>query len=162
MMSVHSRHLRSTCWTMVAAAILLLTAGCAITLISDYDKKSVDDITEIAADVFTFYDHLLETPEAKRRYKPNSQTYGDIDTKIRVYLMRQEGRPLNSESVDIAKTILSEWETTRERHRRSDVYTSFLVVTHRDRYQRLFTAALNAEKAKALATASSESSGTAN
>ena len=63
---------------------------------------------------------------------------------------------MNSESQWIAQTILEFWQKYRAKHQETGDYSAKLAGFHRDRFQRLFTAALVAEKAKALATEDSD------
>ena len=145
----------------VLALLFGLLAACTnVKLVADYDAEAAKAITETSAEVFTFYDKLIEAKAkagaAKLPYSSFAEDWGRIETRIRVLIVREESRPLNSESRRIARTILEFWQKHRAGHQKSDDYVLKLAVVHRDRYQRLFTAALLAEKAKSLATADSD------
>lgn len=164
---------------VLLALLFSLLAGCAgVKLVVDYDADAAKTITDTSAEVFTFYDKLIEAktkalqaaqapkaaggPQvaqdaaAQLPYAAFAEDWGKIETRIRVLVVREESRPLNSESQRISRTILEFWQKYRARHQQSDDYGTVLAVIHRDRYQRLFTAALVAEKAKSLANDDSD------
>lgn len=125
-------------------------------LVPDYDAEAVTEITDTSAEVFAFYDNLIGAKEkadaAKLPYAGFAEDWGKIETRVRVLMVREESRPLNSESQRIAGIILEFWQRYRAKHQKTDDYGAELARSHRDRFQRLFTAALVAEKAKRLAT----------
>lgn len=139
----------------VAIVVLALLASCSVKLVSDYDADAAKAITDTSSEVFAFYDKLIEAKAAagsgRLAYSPFHQDWGRIETRMRVLLIREESRPLNAESIRIARTMLEFWEKYRAAHRDKDDYPLALLRIHRDRFQRLFTAALVAEKAKLLA-----------
>ncbi|MBC5782274.1 hypothetical protein H8N03_04910 [Ramlibacter sp. USB13] len=146
-------------WFRLACALLLFAglASCAgVKLVADYDAESAKGITDTSAEVFAFYDKVIEAKAkaapGKLPYAGFADDWGRIETRIRVLVVREESRSLNSESQRIARTILGFWQKYRARHQGTDDYNARLAGIHRDRFQRLFTAALVAEKAKALAT----------
>lgn len=145
-------------WLAPALAVLLavvLAACSGVKLVADYDAEAAKGITDTSAQVFAFYDKLIEAKAKAGRnklaYAGFNEDWGRIETQLRVMMVREEARPLNSESQRIARTILGFWQKYRESHRKADDYVAALLPIHRDRFQRLFTAALVAEKAKALA-----------
>jgi hypothetical protein len=145
-------------WLRLFAAIALacVLASCSgIKLVADYDADAAKSITDASAEVFAFYDRLIEAKARARSqklaYSGFNEDWGKIETRIRVLMVREEARPLNSESQRVAGTILEFWQKYREAHRKNDDYAAALLPIHRDRFQRLFTAALLAEKAKRLA-----------
>jgi hypothetical protein len=155
-----SRTLR---WLRFICSVLLmgLLAACAsVKLVPDYDAEAAKGITDTAAEVFAFYDKLIGAKAkggtAELPYAGFAEEWGKIDTRVRVLLVREESRPLNSESQRIARTILEFWGKYRAKHQENDDYGAKLAAIHRDRFQRLFTAALAADKAKALATEGSD------
>jgi hypothetical protein len=138
----------------------LLTACAGIKLVADYDAEAAKAITDTSAEVFAFYDRLIEAKAKagtnKLPYAGFADDWGKIETHIRVMVVREESRPLNSESQRIARTTLEFWQKYRARHQQTDDYALVLAGIHRDRYQRLFAAALVAEKAKNLAVSDSD------
>lgn len=145
-------------WLRLLSLLLLiglLTSCTSVRLVPDYDADAVKGITDTSAEVFTFYDKVIEAKAkagtAKLRYAGFADDWGRIETHIRVLVVREEARALNSESQRISRTILDFWQKHRAKHKETDDYGLKLAEIHRDRFQRLFTAALVAEKAKALA-----------
>jgi hypothetical protein len=145
---------------LVAFAYVSLAACSGVKLVADYDAEAAKAITDTSADVFAFYDRMIEAKAKaagkKLPYATFNEDWGKIETRIRVLMVREESRPLNSESQRIARTILGFWQKYRLRHQSSDDYTAALLPIHRDRFQRLFTAALVAERAKRLADPDSD------
>jgi hypothetical protein len=140
----------------LSIALLALLASCAgVKLVADYDAEAVKAITDTSAEVFAFYDKVIEAKvkagTAPLPYAGHAEEWGKIETRIRVLMVREESRPLNVESQRIARTILDFWQKYRAGHQSTNDYGAALARIHRDRFQRLFTAALVAEKAKLLA-----------
>jgi hypothetical protein len=155
-------HSPSRSWKLVLVAALagLLAACSGIKLVADYDADAAKAITDASSEVFSFYDRMIEAKVKaggkKLVYGGFNEDWGKIETRIRVLVVREESRPLNSESQRVARTVLEFWQRYRERHRKTDDYNAALLPIHRDRFQRLFTAALVAEKAKRLADPDSD------
>lgn len=145
---------------VLASLSFALLAACSVKLVADYDADAAKSITDTSADVFAFYDKLIEASAsaagAKLAYKPYNEDWGRIETRMRVLLVREESRPMNGESVRITRTTLEFWEKYRAAHKAKDDYQLVLLRIHRDRFQRLFTAGLVAEKAKLLADPDSD------
>lgn len=141
---------------LLLLALCLGLAACAsVKYVADYDAEAAKAITDTSAQAFAFYDRLIEAKakagKAKLPYAPYAEGWARIETQLRVLQVREDARPLNAESQRIAGTLLEFWRKYRARHQASDDYDAALAPIHRDRFQRLFTAALVAEKAKALA-----------
>ncbi|MDG0854902.1 hypothetical protein [Roseateles puraquae] len=149
-------------WRLLAAGLLLslLCACTGLKLVADHDAEAAKGITETSAEVFAFYDKLIdaraEPGSAKLAYAGYAADWGRIETRIRVMEVREAARPLNAESQRIARTILEFWQKYRAAHQKNGDYPAALAAIHRDRFQRLFTAALVAERAKGLATADAD------
>ena len=133
---------------LVLASVL---SGCAIKLVADYDEKTEQDVTALSAQVIGFYDQLLEKKSDERTYDAAAATYGDIETKMRVLLLRQQVRPLNQESEKQVGLMLEEWERVRALHKGKQSYPDVLIRTHRRNFERYFVAILRAEKARQFA-----------
>lgn len=133
-----------------------LTACAGVKFVADYDAEAVKSITNTSAEVFAFYDKLKEAKakagSEKLQYAGHAEDWGRIESQIRVLVVREEARPLNSESQRMATLLLTLWERYRASHRSTNDYATSEIIRHRDLLQRLFVAALVAEKAKALAT----------
>ncbi len=152
---------RRTARAMLIALLGAWLVACSgIRLIADYDAEAARGIAETASAVFTFYDRLISARTTQPRpnllvYRDYADDWGRVETQIRVMLVREASRPLNTDSEAIAKTILDFWVKYRGAHLSSDDYNARLLGIHRDRFQRLFAAALRAERAKQLASADS-------
>lgn len=145
-------------WARLLPVLLLswlLTACSGVRLVPDYDAEAAKSITDTSAEVFAFYDKMIDAkaaaPRDKLAYASAKTDWGRIETRLRVLLVREQSRPLNTESERIAGTILDFWQKYRAQHLQKDDYAAVLLPIHRDRFQRLFTAALVAERAKRLA-----------
>jgi hypothetical protein len=147
-------------WRWIVVFCALLAACSGVKFVADYDAEAVRGTTDTSSAVFAFYDRMISaraTPPrpATLAYSGYADEWGKIETQVRVMLVREESRPLNSDSEAIANTILGFWVKYREKHLSSDDYNARLLPIHRDRFQRLFAAALRAEKAKQLNAADS-------
>jgi hypothetical protein len=132
---------------LVVAA--LLTAACApIRLVADYDATSVEETIRVGKRVDVFYGKVVELDTAARVYAPFANDYIEIEADIRSLVRRNTARPLNSESTQIAKTILGFWTQYHEKHKTKNRYLDARF--DRRRFERLFDAALSAEVAKRL------------
>ena len=154
--TAQARHL--VAWNRVlfgalALWVLGLVSACSgVKLVADYDAEAAKAITETSSEVFAFYDSLIEArASGPVRYSAFSERWGKIETRLRVLKVREDARPINNESQRIAQTILEFWDKYRKKHQSTNDYAAVLLPIHRDRFQRLFTAALVAERAKRLA-----------
>jgi hypothetical protein len=144
-------------WRLACMVVLIgfISACSGVKLVADYDAEAAKGITDTSAEVFSFYDRLIEAKAkagtGKLPYASAAEDWGKIESRIRVLVVREEARLLNSESQRIVASILEFWQQRRAEHRTKDDYVAALVPQHRDQFQKLFTAALVAEKAKALA-----------
>ncbi len=147
-------------WLVMGVLSALLAACSGIKFVADYDAEAARGIADTSAAVFAFYDRMISaraTPPrpATLSYRDYADDWGRVETSIRVMLVREASRPLNTDSEAIAKTILDFWVKYRAAHLNGDDYNTRLLAIHRDRFQRLFAAALRAEKSKQLNAADS-------
>lgn len=133
--------------TTLFSLLTLASAGC-LQLIAPYDDQTVRDIFATARAVDQFYGELLEAPAGKRQYAHFSERYVQIESDLRALVLRNEVRPLNEESTEMAGNILTLWRQKKERHMRSDTYQSGAAVLDRDRFADMFKYAAMAEKGK--------------
>lgn len=151
-----------TAWRLALLGCLLALLGACsgVQLVADRDAEAAKAITDTAAEVFTFYDRLLEahaqSEAARLPYAAFAADWGRIETRLRVMGVREAARPLNAESQRIAATLLEFWRKYRAAHQKNGDYPAVLAALHRDRFQRLFTAAMVAERAKGLAEADAD------
>ena len=88
-------------------ATALLSGACThIQLVADYDAASVEETIRVGKRVDLFYGKVVELDTAARTYATFAGQYVDIEADIRSLVRRNTARPLNSESTQIAKTIL--------------------------------------------------------
>jgi hypothetical protein len=127
--------------------LALASAGC-LQLIAPYDDQTVRDIFAAARAVDQFYGELLEAPAGKRQYALFSERYVQIESDLRALVLRNEVRPLNEESTEIAGNILTLWRRKKERHKLADTYLPGAAALDRDRFADMFKYAAMAEKGK--------------
>lgn len=139
-------------WLALLMLVLMATAGCAVKFVADYDQGTFDEILKVGKGVDLFYGNLLEVPEADRKYAKFSSAWVQGETDIRSLLMRNQARPLNSESVQINQTILNLWLKYKGNHQSTDGYKTGVARLDRNRFLRLFAAAADAEAAKRLSS----------
>jgi hypothetical protein len=130
------------------ASALLTTACAPIRLVADYDAASVEETIRVGKRVDIFYGRIVELDTAARVYAPFVDQYIEIEADIRSLVRRNTARPLNSESTQIARTILAFWTQYHDKHKTKDRYPDARF--DRRRFERLFDAALSAEVAKRL------------
>ena len=138
---------------LVAAVVALLLAACVAQLVSSYDKDSIDRATEISKSVLTLYQDLLALAPAERTAAVNGtlgKRQGDIETQIRLHLLREQGRPMNDEGVKVATDMLQSWQTFSTSHRTGDetALTDATLNVERGIMERHLRAAFVAEEAK--------------
>ena len=130
-------------------ATALLSVACThVQLVADYDAASVEETIRVGKRVDLFYGKVVELDTAARTYATFADQYVDIEADIRSLVRRNTARPLNSESTQIAKTILGFWVQYHAKHKKADRYQDARL--DRLRFERLFDAALSAEVAKGL------------
>lgn len=133
-------------WTLL---VVLCLAGCSnLQLVASYDEKTYEETIRIGREVDLFYAKLIDVSPGERRYAPYSDRYAEIEADIRSLVRRNAARPLNNESQKISKQILKFWIEYRNKHREKDAYSDARF--DRDRFDRLFTAAVAAEEVKRL------------
>lgn len=133
---------------------LAFVSGCA-SFVPDYDQPSRDRIVAISEDILGLYQELLTTPPAARRAKVAElqPLYNKIDTELQVDLMLEEVRSKNDESIRIAQDLSAHFQDVRKSHQSGDpdALKNVTLVSERDIFQGILTAALKAEDAKKLA-----------
>lgn len=142
--------------TLLATPLLaLIVSGCAVMWVANYDKESVDRATEISKSVLKLYQDLLATEPGKRTAAvsgPLGARHGDIESQIRLHLLREQARAKNVESTKIAANLLESWQTFTASHRSADSSKLNDAVLNIERgiLERHLRAAFNAEEAKKL------------
>jgi hypothetical protein len=132
---------------LLGSLLALGSTGC-LQLIAPYDDQTVRDIFAAARAVDQFYGELLEAPAGKRQYALFSERYVRIESELRSLVLRNEVRPLNEDSTEIARNILALWQQKKERHMKTDSYQTGAANLDRERFADLFKYAVMAEKGK--------------
>src|SRR6266850_8551792 len=132
---------------LLGSLLALASAGC-LQLIAPYDDQTVRDIFGAARAVDQFYGELIEAPAGKRHYADFSERYVQIESELRALVLRNEVRPLNGDSTEIARNILTLWRQKKERHKLADAYLPGAAALDRDRFADMFKYAAMAEKGK--------------
>jgi hypothetical protein len=152
---LHAATLVRTLSLLVAALVALLLSGCAVIWVANYDKESVDRSTEISKSVLKLYQDLLAVDPAKRTAAmagPLGARHGDVETQIRLHLLREQARAKNTESITIATNLLESWRKFAANHRSSDAsaLSDVALNTERGILERHLRSAFIAEEAKKL------------
>jgi hypothetical protein len=150
----------STWWrrtaALITAAVAFAILGGCVTLVSSYDQDSVDRMTQISKSVLTVYQQLLATPVADRRAAVTgtlAESIGDIETQMRLHLLREQAREMNSEGATVAQNLLDSWIKFSTNHRSGDetALSDATLNVERGILERELLAAFEAEGAKKLA-----------
>jgi hypothetical protein len=136
-------------WRPFAALVagVLLLASCKVRLLDDYSAESEQALLRTYGEVEALLDAIAEAPDTARGYQRYAGRYGDIQRMIRVQVVSEASRPLNAESHGIVSEIDTVFSGYRERHRTRGVDDT-LLQRWRSSMQRMFTAALRAERVK--------------
>jgi len=141
---------------LLAWAVLLLS-GCSVFWISAYDKEAADRTTEISKQVIKFYQDMLALDADKR--KPALGTTlasreGDVESLMRVHLLKEEARQKNEASIKVATNMLASWREFAANHRKGDktALTDETLDAERSIMERHLRSAFTAEEAKKLAS----------
>ncbi|KFI33511.1 hypothetical protein CG51_13115 [Haematobacter missouriensis] len=134
-------------------ALSLALAGCAPQL-ALYDAGTVDRAADLATLTIGIYQDLLILPPSERaaaveRLRPR---YAEVETRLRVQLLREESRVANATSAVAARELLILWQKASAGQLRGDpaALSSATLLTYRDRIERLFRTLLSAEESKRL------------
>jgi hypothetical protein len=147
-----TRHLVGWRQFVLAFAALLLS-GCSVFWISAYDKEAVDRTTEISKQVIKFYQDILVLDPDMRRpalSQAMASREGDIESTMRLHLLREEARQKNEEGVKVAKNMLASWRAFALNHRTDDktALGDETLAAEREILERHLRSAFVAEEAK--------------
>lgn len=142
-------HLNSKIISLVIVLILSgIYTGCTTQLIAPYNAAAVNDIVNTYREVDSFYQKLLDTPEDKRQFKNFSADYDKIESDLRILVLKNSARTLNTESTQIAKNILGLWQKYKNAHKTNNSYDTDIIGIDRNRFFENFEAMAVAENAK--------------
>lgn len=139
----------------LGAALALLTGGCAVQWVSTFDRDAVVRIDEIARTSLGVYQDLLARPPAARPAAvagPLAPRYGEVETLMRLHLLRERARTKNAGSIRIAENLLAAWQNFA-RHQRggaADALATAVLEVQRMELERHLAAAYEGEEAKKL------------
>jgi hypothetical protein len=138
---------------VVALLVALSIAAC--TFVSAYDQDSVDRTSAISKSVLTFYQDLLAIDLDERKAAVTGEMAkraGEIETQIRLHLLREQGRHKNDEGIEVASNLLKSWQTFSESHRQGDAtsLTDATLNVERTILERHLRSAFVAEEARKL------------
>jgi hypothetical protein len=133
----------------------LVLAGCSVFLISAYDPASVERIDAVSKSVLKFYQDLRAIPPAQRKPAMAStlaRQQGDIESLMRLHLLREQARPKNEDSIKIASGMLESWQAFSENHLKDDAsaLSNATLDVERGIMERHLRSAFTAEEAKKL------------
>lgn len=134
----------------LALLFALVSTGCAIKLVADYDSAAFEEILATGKKVDKFYGTLLEAKVNDRKYATFADQYVTLETDIRGMVTRNQARALNSESTEISRLILKLFEKYKGLHKANDTYSDGTAKLDRNRLARMFASAASAEEAKKL------------
>ncbi len=129
----------------------LLTSGCAVKYVADYDASIKEEIVQVAKKVDLFWGELIDTKVSERSYDKFKAKYNDIEVDIRALVMKNEIRALNKLSTKQANIALDLWIEDKELHKKDKTFSNFEAKRHRKQFVRVFTAMAKGEEAKNIA-----------
>ncbi len=141
------------CFFTIAIALL---ASCTTHLVAPYDQSNQTALATISSDIMGFYEGLLETPLTQRNYASSEKMYGQIESEIRVFLIKQPLIPVNKPSLDASKDLLDRWEKARSDHRKNNTYSDADLTIDRANFQGILSAIFQGETAKQMAASPTE------
>lgn len=135
--------------------VALAVGGCSVFWVSAYDKESVDRTLEISRGILSLFQQLMATDEAERARLvagPLQPKYGQIDTQIRVHLLRERVKAQNGDSCDAIAALQASWKKFSQAHRSksADALKDVTLEIERGILERELQAVLQAEEAKKL------------
>src|SRR5690606_7980431 len=145
--------------TMRTLVVLLLfgaaLTGCAIPL-SAYDQASIDRTTEISRSILALYQEMMMIDPDERADAVRGSlrdAHGDIETQIRLHLLREQARALNDEGALVAENLLASWQAFSMNHFSGEetALTDATLEIERQILERHLRSAFVAEESKKLA-----------
>lgn len=127
---------------------LIVFYGCTVQYVAVYDESIKNEIIRIAGEVEMFYATVLEVDTSLRGYNNFKDRYLVIEVDLRTLLTRNKIRPLNEESTKQTEIALELWLGDKEKHKRNDSVSDFIINSHRNQFQRIFIAMAKGEAVK--------------
>ena len=141
--------------TLLIWLMAFLVAGCSVMFISPYDSTAVARTEQISKAVLGFYQVLLDTAPAQRKTAFASalgKSQSDVETQMRLHLLREQARAKNEDSIRIATNMLDSWRTFSASHLHGDAtaLSNETLNIERGIMERHLGSAFKAEEAKKL------------
>ncbi len=131
---------------------LLMLSACTVRYVAEYDASITEEIIKLLKKVDMFYGELLETDVNNRGYENFKEKYIEIESDLRVLLVKNQIRALNKESTEQAKIALELWIEDKEEHKENNTVSDFIAKRHRGQFTRIFIAMAKGEKAKDISS----------
>ncbi|RPI68196.1 MAG: hypothetical protein EHM47_14800 [Ignavibacteriales bacterium] len=129
-------------------ALVIVTSGCRVQFVADYDENIHKEIIRISEEIDMFYTILLETLVSERTYEDFKENYLVIEVDLRSLILQNKVRPLNEESTRQAEIALELWLDDKEQHKENNSVSDFIISQHRNQFQRVFLAMAIGESVK--------------
>lgn len=141
------------------ALLLWLTAfvvaGCSAIFIPPHDSASVERIDHISRSVLGFYQELFDLAPTQRKAALKSRlgkSQSDIESQMRLHLLREQARAKNTDSITVATNMLASWQRFSANHLGADAtaLSNDTLIAERELMERHLGSAFQAEEAKKL------------
>lgn len=121
--------------------------------VSSYDKSAIGRLEDISKSTLKFYQDLLGIEAPRRREAALSSlktAQGDIETQMRIHVLREQARADNPDSTRVAENLLRSWRefAALRASGRADVFNDAVLDSQRTQIERQLKAAFAAEEAK--------------
>lgn len=136
--------------------VLVLSSGCTVRYVADYDEGVLQEIIDISKKVDLFYGRLLEIDSAKRVYENVATQYLEIETDLRSLHLRNQIRETNEATSRQIEIALELWTQDKAKHKKDNGVSDFIIKRHRNEFTRIFIAMARGEAAKNMASGTSE------
>lgn len=142
-------HISTRLWFFpTTLLVLLLTYGCTVQYVAEYDATIRDEIVRVAKNIDKFYGELLETAMDKRQYSDFKGRYIEIETDLRSLELRNEVRAFNKESTVQVQKTLRLWQGDMQEHKKNNSVDDETITLHRKQFNRAFVAMTKGEEIK--------------
>ena len=138
-----------TCMIFLLLALSIIPIeSCSVHYVADYDASIKDETFHVAKEVDLFWGNLLDVKSNERQYDKFKSQYNEIESDIRILLMKNEVRSMNNESTQQVQKVLDLWTDDKTQHKQNDSISDFIAKLHRKQYMRMFVAIAKGEEAK--------------
>lgn len=146
MLPIHRSSLLQT--VLVSLALLIALSGCSIKLISSYDEKTDNAVTQLQKDIETFFvtiDSQAGLPECK--YENHTNFYQD--SKVAISAIEVRARAIGKNEITVEQVgLLKDSLSSLEKLHKLGCFTTGQVENLRNSFNSSITAVLKLELAK--------------